>query len=354
MIIIGCDFHTRMQVIAMLDTETGEVVEKRLDHESGEAKAFYEGLKEPALVGIETTGYTRWFAEMLEELGHELVVGEAAKIRAMKTRKQHHDRGDAEHILNLLMRGDFPKIWLPPAEERDVRVLIEHRHQLVELRTRAQNGLQAIALGYGLRRRGRLWSQAGLQELQKIPLREGMARRREDLSKLVRQLTVWIKELDQRIEEEVARREDAQRLMTHPGVGPQTALATVLVLGPAERFPDKLHLTSYLGLIPQEESTGGRQRFGHLTKQGNRLMRFLLVEAAQTASRYDPRLKRAYRRLAFRKGAAIAKVAVARKLAIRLYIMLRDGINYEEFCRRGPQESGRGSHAGMLGDVALV
>jgi transposase len=343
-----------MQVIAMLDTETGEVVEKQLDHESGEAKAFYEGLREAALVGIETTGYTRWFAELMSELGHELVVGEAGKIRAMKTRKQHHDRGDAEHLLNLLVRGDFPKIWLPPAEERDVRVLIEHRHQLVELRTRARNGLQAIALSYGLRRRGRLWSKSGQQELQNLPLREGMGRRREDLSKLVRQLSVWIKELDQRIEEEVARREDAQRLMTHPGVGVQTALATVLVLGPVERFPDDRHLTSYLGLIPQEESSGGRQRFGHLTKQGNRLMRFLLVEAAGIASRYDPRLRRAYRRLAFRKGAQIAKVAIARKLAIRLYIMLRDEIDYEEFCRRGPHGSGRGSHAGMLGDVALV
>jgi transposase len=356
MVIIGCDFHTRFQQIAMLDTETGEVVEKKLEHESGEANRFYAGLRERVLVGIETTGYTRWFAEMLEELGHELVVGEAAKIRAMKTRKQHHDRGDAQHLLNLLVRGDFPKIWLPPAEERDVRVLIEHRHQLVELRTRARNGLQAIALSYGLRRRGRLWSQAGQRELRKLPLREGMGRRREDLTELIRQLNAWIKELDERIEQEVARRGDAQRLMTHPGVGPQTALATVLVLGPVERFPDDRHLTSYLGLIPQEESSGGRQRFGHLTKQGNRLMRFLLVEAAQTASRYDPRLRRAYRRLAFRKGAAIAKVAVARKLAIRLYIMLRDGIDYEEFCRRGPvpDGAGRGSHAGMLGDVALV
>lgn len=345
--IIGCDLHSRMQVIAMLDTETGEVVEKRLEHESGEARAFYEGLKGPALVGIESTGYARWFAEMLAGLGHELVVGEAAKIRARETRKQKHDRRDAEHILNLLVRGDFPKIWLPPAEERDVRVWIEHRHQLVELRTRAQNGLQAIALSYGLRRRRRLWSAAGQQELQKLPLREAMARRRQDLVTLVRQLTVWAKELDQRIAEEVARREDARRLMTHPGVGPQTALATVLVLGPVERFPDDRHLTSYLGLIPQEDSSAGRQRFGHLTKQGNRLMRFLLVEAAGIATRYDAGLRRTYRRLAFRKGAAIAKVAIARKLAIRLYIMLRDGIDYEEFCRRG-------SHAGMLGDRSLA
>jgi len=123
MIIIGCDLHTRSQQIAMLDTETGEVIEKRVDHESGEAKRFYEGLKEPALVGIESTGYTRWFAEMLAELGHELVVGEAGNIRTMEARKQKHDRRDAEHILNLLVRGDFPKIWLPSAEERDGRVL---------------------------------------------------------------------------------------------------------------------------------------------------------------------------------------------------------------------------------------
>ena len=347
MIIIGCDLHTRTQQIAILDTETGEVVEKRLEHESGEAKRFYKGLKEPARVGIETTGYTRWFAELLAAMGHELVVGDAAKIRAMEPRKQKHDRRDAQHLLNLLVRGDFPRLWLPSAEERDVRVLVEHRHQLVELRTRAKNGLQAMALSYGIRRRSRLWSQAGQEELKMIPLRAGMARRREDLLRLLAQLNEWIQELDQRIEQEVARREDAQRLMTHPGVGPLTALGTVLVLGPVERFPDAKHVTSYVGLIPQEESSGSRKRFGHLTKQGNRLLRFLLVEAAQTASRFDPALKRVYRRLAFRKGAASAKVAVARKLLIRLYIMLRDGIDYAEFVRRG-------SHAGMLGDVALV
>jgi transposase len=347
MIIIGCDLHTRTQQIALLDTETGQVVERRLEHENGEAKRFYEGLKERALVGIESTGYALWFAALLAELGHELVVGDAAKIRAMEPRKQKHDRRDAEHLLNLLVRGDFPRLWLPSVEERDVRVLLEHRHQLVELRTRAKNGLQAIALNYGLARRSRLWSEAGQQALQKLPLREGMARRREDLLRLLAQLDSWIHELDQRLQREAEKREAAQRLMTHPGVGPLTALGTVLVLGPVERFPDGRHVTSYVGLIPQEESSGSRQRFGHLTKQGNRLLRFLLVEAAQSASRLDPALKRVYRRLAFRKGHALAKVAVARKLLIRLYIMLRDEIDYAEFVRRG-------SHAGMLGEVALA
>ena len=347
MMIIGCDLHMRIEQIAMLETETGELVEKTLEHDNGEAKRFYEGLKEPALVGVETTGHALWFAQMLGELGHELVVGDAAKIRKMEARQQKHDRRDAEHLLNLLLRGDFPRVWLPSAEERDVRVLVEHRHQWVELRTRAKNGLQAMALSCGLRRRGWLWSQSGQAQLKKLPLREGMAGRRGDLLRLLAQLNRWIQELDPRIEPEVARREDAQRLMTHPGVGPLTARGTVLVLGPVERFPDAQHVTSYVGLIPEEGSSSGRQRFGRLAKQGNRLLRFLLVEAAQTASRLDPGLRRTYGRLAFRKGAASAKVAVARKLAIRLYIMLRDGIDYAEFCRRG-------SHAGMLGDVALV
>jgi transposase len=347
MMIIGCDFHARMQQIAMVDTETGEVTEGQLEHEGEQTRRFYAGLKEPALVGIESTSYTRWFAEMLSELGHQLVVGDAAKIRAKETRKQKHDRRDAEHILNLLVKGDFPKIWLPSAAERDVRVLIEHRHQLVQLRTRAMNGLQAVALNYGLRLRRRLWTKAGEEKLQKLPLREGPAWRRADLLALVGQLNTWVKELDQRLAEEVTRRPDAQLLLTHPGVGDLTALTTVLVLGPVERFPDARHVTSYVGVIPEENSSARRQRFGHLTKQGNRLLRFLLVEAGQTACRFDPGLQRTYRRLVFRKGTAIAKVAVARKLLIRLYIMLRDKIDYEEFCRRG-------SHAGMLGDVALV
>jgi len=110
MLIIGCDFHSRFQQIALLDTETGTVEERRLDHESGEAQRFYAGLEAPALVGIESMGYTQWFEELLAECGHELVVGDAAKIRAKEPRKQKHDRRDAEHLLNLLVKGDFPRL----------------------------------------------------------------------------------------------------------------------------------------------------------------------------------------------------------------------------------------------------
>ncbi|MGH9328505.1 MAG: IS110 family transposase, partial [Terriglobia bacterium] len=313
---------------------------------NGEVRTFYANLPEPARVGIETTGDTLWVAELMSELGHELVVGDAAKIRASEPRKQKYDDRDAWHIMELLAEGRFPRIWLPNAEDRDVRVLLHHRHGLVEIRTRAKNGLQALALSHNLCQGRKLWTAAGQQAFQALKLREAAARRRQDLLQLLAQLNGWIQELDQRLEQEGEKRPDVPRLQTHPGVGLLTALATVVVLGPVERFANGRKVASYLGLIPSEHSSGGRQHFGHLTKQGNRLMRFLLVEAAQSACRYDPELKQDYKRLAFRHGWAKARVAVARKLAIRLYIMLREQIDYAEFVRRG-------SYAGRPG-VALV
>ena len=136
--------------------------------------------------------------------------------------------------------------------------------------------------------------------------------------------------------------------MTHPGVGPVTALAMVLTLGPAERFASAKQVGSYFGLIPREESSGGKQRLGRISKQGSSFLRFLLVEAGQTAARLDPQLKRFYRRLAARKNRSVAKVAVARKLATRLYLMLREQWTYAQLCqavmRVSPSHSVVGKH----------
>jgi hypothetical protein len=122
MMIIGCDLHTRYQQIAMVDTDAGELVERRLEHESGEARAFYAGLTGTVRVGIEATGHTAWFEALLAELGHELWMGDAAKIRAAVVRKQKMDARDAAHLLDMLCTNRFPQIWRPSLEERDLRV----------------------------------------------------------------------------------------------------------------------------------------------------------------------------------------------------------------------------------------
>ena len=333
--IIGVDLHARQQTIAMLDTETGEVVEKTLQHEGEKVREFYAALPSPVRVGIEATGSMHWFLQLMEELGIDCQVGHPARIRAAEPRKQKHDRRDADLLRRLLEENRFPSIWMPPAELRDLRALLQHRHQWVQMRTRVQNGLQAIALSHGLRRGSSLWGQAGQQALESLPLAPHAARRRAALVRLYRCLEEQIEQRDRAVCEQARQRPGARLLMTHPGVGPITALATDVFLGDPTRFADGKALASYAGLIPSEHSSGGRQRLGALSKQGNPLLRFLWCEAAGHAVRVDEELKRFYRRKLVQKGLGKAKVAVARKLGIRLYIMLRDQMDYQEFCRRG-------------------
>jgi transposase len=320
--IIGCDFHPSFQQIAMVDTETGEHEEKRLT--PAEAVLFYRQLQgEPVVVGMEASGNTLWLERLLTGLGHQMRLGDASKIRAMEVRKQKTDRRDAELLLKLLVENRFPEVWVPSLEMRDTRQLLLHRHKLVGMRRQVKNQLQHLALNQGVQKKWKLWSRAGRQVLEELPLRGWTARRRKDLLGWLDQLDQEIVELDRAVEQEARQNAIAQLLQTHPGVGPVTSLAFVLTLGKIERFQYSRQVVSYLGLNPAENSSGGRQRLGGISKQGNPMLRSLLVEAGQSASRGDKDLKRAYQRLKQKKHSAVAKVMVARKLAVRLYWMWR-------------------------------
>ena len=345
--IVGCDLHARQQSIAMLDTETGELTEKSLRHEGNAVREFYAALKGPVLMGIEATGSMQWFLELLEELRIECRVGHPAKIRAAETRKQKHDRRDALLILDLLERDRFPAIWMPTTEQRDLRTLLRDRHQWVKMRARLQHTLQAIALNHALRKGSALWSQAGQTALQSLPLPPYTSQRRGELLSLYAQLQKRIQELDKEVEAQAQQRPQACRLLTHPGVGPVTALATEIFLGDPSRFATANQVASYIGMIPSEHSSGKRQRLGKMSKQGNSLLRYLWTEAVMHAVAKDPELKRFYRRKLIQKGMGKARIAAARKLGIRLWIMMRDQIDYEEFCRRGKLRQTGEAHAGM-------
>jgi transposase len=238
-------------------------------------------------------------------------------------RKQKTDVLDARHILNLLLANRFPRIWIPSPAERDVRQLLRHRHKLVGLRTSVRNQLHGLAMGQGVYRKRKLWAAGGRSELEALTLDPWASRRRRELLAVLDLLDPSLAELDRAVAREAEQHPAARYLMEQPGVGPVTALMFVLTIGPVERFRRSKQVVSYLGLNPRESSSGGRQRLGAISKQGNSMARFLLVEAAQTAARYDEELRRDYQRLKFRRGTAVAKVAIARKLAVRLYWKLR-------------------------------
>jgi transposase len=331
--IIGCDYHPSWQQICWLETRTGETGEQKLEHASGQAEGFYRQLAEPALIGMESTGNCQWFVELLAAAGHELWVGDAARIRASEARQQKHDRRDAALLLQLLVEGRFPRIWTPSGEEKDLRQLLMHRYKLVRIRAQVKNELQHLALNQGVSRKRKLWSQAGERVLRELPLRPWAGRRREDLFKVKALLNEQIDALDAAAVEAAQRDERAKLLMTQPGVGPITSLAFVLTIGDVRRFARGKQVASYLGLIPREYSSGGKQRLGSISKQGNRFLRMLLVEAAQVAVRCDPGMRAEYAHRCHRKAKGVAKVAAARKLAIRLYWMLRTQTSYPEVVR---------------------
>ena len=273
--------------------------------------------------------------------------GDAAKIRAKRVRKQKTDREDARHILKLMLKDDFPRIWVASWDNRDLRQLLWHRHRMVQARTRIMNQLQAVALNEGLRWKKRLWRESGREQLQSLRLAPWASRRRQDLLEVLDRINPTIDVLTQAIEQEAEKCPEAQRLMTHPGVGPLTALAFLLIIGEANRFACGKQIASYLGLVPAEDSSGERRRLGHISKQGNSLLRFLLVEAAQATVRSDPRWRNQFFHLAMRRGRKIAKVAMARRLAVRLYWMWRRGWNYEQLEQFGSHVGQRGNPHGV-------
>ena len=239
MMLIGVDYHPSFQQIAFFIEETGECGERQLNHSDGEAERFYRDLHKRGIqvrVGMEATGYSRWFERLLAELGFELWIGDPAEIKTRRVKKQKTDRKDAQLLLRLMREHTFPKIWVPSPENRDLRQLLWHRHRLVQMRTRMMNQLQALAMNEGVRRKTRLWSEQGRSVLEKLDLAPWASRRRRELLELLDRIDPVIEELTTAAEREARKRPEVARLMTHPGVGPLTALAFVLIIGTPERF----------------------------------------------------------------------------------------------------------------------
>ena len=271
MMLIGGDCHPSFQTIAFLIEETGEFDEQELSHSDGQAEKFYRGLKQRGIcvrVGMEATGYSRWFERLLAELGFEVWIGDPAEIKTKRVKKQKTDRGDIRLLLRLMRQDNFPRIWVPDPENRDLRQRLWHRHRLVQMRTRIMNQLQALAMNEGYRWKKKLFSEQGRAQLEKLWLAPWASRRRQELLELLDRMNPTIEELTAAVEREARKRPEVLRLMTHPGVGPLTALAFVLIIGTWQRFPRGKQMGNYVGMIPSEDSSAMRQRLGHYHRAG--------------------------------------------------------------------------------------
>jgi transposase len=334
-IYIGVDFHARQQTICYLKTETGELVTRELKHQDkDQVRGFYAAFTGHVVIGLEASGYSPWFEAMLEQLNCEVWLGDATEIRRRARWRQKNDRRDAELILDLMVHNEFPRLHRPAVASREVLRMLRYRQKLTKIRTMSKNSLQALALQAGLAKGKHLFTESGKQEFSLALMSPVMHWQREHWLQLLEPLNQQLMETMAWFKEQARGDVRVARLRTHPGIGLLTALCIVHSLEPVSRFRNQRKVAAYAGFDPVERSSADRKHFLGISKAGSRLLRYLLVEAAHTAVRYDENLKRFYKRLAERRGRPKAKVAAARKLLIRAYIMLRDEIDYAEFQRR--------------------
>ncbi len=331
---IGVDFHPHQQTVAWCDTETGETDLQTLPHDLKQVKEFYQSFA-PAIVAIEATSKAIWFEDLLADSDHQLLVGNPTLIRKRATSRHKSDKRDAELILNLLLKDEFPALWRRSRANNQVLDILKARLNLVRMRTRTYNQLQALAHNFGLPK-GRMRSKY-FQELIQVAETDEVGRMQrqqlfdllDHLSKQIEQTEIWLKaqaELDSQV----------QLLLTQKGVGYLTALCLVNTIGDIHRFskPSK-QVPAFIGIEPLGNESAGKHKTTKISRAGSSLARFLLGQSANIVARYDPPFKAFYKRLAKKKPKPVAKTATARKVLVKLVIMMRDNISAQEFDQRG-------------------
>jgi transposase len=332
-IYIGVDFHPHQQTVSYCRSEEGEVYQASIVHNIEQVRRFYAQFSD-AVIGIEASCSAAWFEQLVKHLGHELLLGNPALIRARARSRHKSDRRDADLILDLLLKGEFPALWRRPTQSNAILEQLRFRHSLVKQRTQICNRLQALAHSVALPKKS-IQTKRARVALMQAPMSETQSFQRTQLFELRDDLSARIKAIESWLAEKAAGDGKVELLRSHCGIGILSALAVVHTLGDVSRFSSSKQAVAFAGLDPLERSSAGKTRYGSISKAGSVQLRQLLGQAIQTVTRRDAELKAFYKRLAARRSKSVAKVAATRKLLVRLFIMLRDEIDYQEFKRRG-------------------
>ncbi|WP_249011261.1 IS110 family transposase [Conexibacter sp. DBS9H8] len=309
----------------MLDEQGELTLSKRIVNDRD---TFRELLGDPASahVVLEATYGWEWLAELLEEAGYDLHLAHPLRTRAIAAARVKTDAIDAKTLAQLLRAGFLPEAYIAPRELRDLRELLRHRATLTRMRSAIKNRVHAILAKHGIANEySDLFGKGGRELLTNLELRDAPRRRLDSLLALIEDFDREINDTTTEIEQR-AKLDDRVEVLTQiRGVGRYTAMLIVAEVGDVHRFPTARHLCAWAGLTPSVRSSDGKARIGHITRQGSPALRWALVEAAQKITTGSGPLREKYERIAKRRGAKIAKVAIAREILTLAFYGLRDG-----------------------------
>jgi len=331
-IYIGLDLHRKYSQVAVMDSSGRVLEEGRLENEREEIEGYFSGLSGEVKVAVEATGNWYWLVDLLESCGCEVWLAHPKNVKAIASAKIKTDKIDAR-VLGHLLRTDYlPTAYIPSVAVRDRRELLRYRCFLVRHRTSLKNRLHSLIAKRGISHPfSDLFGKAGREWLCQLELPDIYLEEIEGIMEIIDQLEMKVKGLEKKIRERVEEDHLALLLLSVPGVGYFSSLLILAEIADIDRFCDAKHLCSYAGLVPSVHSSGGKTRYGRITKEGSGWLRWVLIQAVPKAIKKDPHLQRYYQDLTKKHGKKIAKVAVARKLLKSIYHMLKRKEPYNPF-----------------------
>jgi transposase len=328
MISIGLDVHQNSTALCQVNSSGKRVSERVIRGGYHAVRDELAKLRRPFRVAFEAScGYGTLHDLLAElEMAKEIRVAHPAQLQLICRSKTKNDRADARKIATLLYIDELPLVHVPSIDCRAWRGFIEHRRRLVDKRTRVKNQIQALLRSLGIKRRG-LWSKAGMKWLEELALPTVLDElKRESLLSELRLLNQEVQKAEEALDKIAAKDWRAVLLMTIPGVGPRTAEAVAAYIDDPERFSSIKSIGKYFGVVPMQDASGGRNRLGHITREGPATVRKLITQAAWQAIRGSARLEEFYqkKRDGQKQRTGIALIATAHKMLRIMLAMLRN------------------------------
>lgn len=324
--VIGLDQHKYFSQVAVMDEKGAIIKEHKLSHKDKESISQYlSPFKGDSKVAMESTGNWTWMCDLLEKEGFEVHLSHPLKTRLICEAKVKTDKVDARMLAHLLRADLLPESYIAPLEVRQERQKLRYRLSLVKMRTALKNRIHGLLeqLGVTVPPVTDLFGKEGIAWLRTVHLDGSYLMSLEGYLRLIDELNLLIHEMDVEIKRSLKDNQSASLLDTIPGIGILTSHLLIAEIGPIDRFPSAKKLCSYAGLVPSVHQSGQTSYNGRITKQGSRYIRWAMIEAAQKAYLKDASLSKFYHKLCAKKGRSKAIVALARKMLVIAYNVLK-------------------------------
>jgi len=327
---VGLDVHKNFIQGCVLDKEGKVILEQKLRNEPHSMDLFLSNITQDSKIALESCSCWQYVYDYLYDAGYkELVLANPSRVRLIATSRKKTDKHDAKVLADLLRMNMLPESYAPPLDVRYERQITRHRLSLVRLRADVKRKVNALLLRHGYQHEySDLFGKVGMQQLYSLDLPMCDRFELDNYLKTIDFFTEKINSTQDRVEDFVKYNPQARLLMSIKGIDYYSALMISAEIGDVRRFNSAKKIISYAGLNPSISQSGDKCYVGHISKQGNNNLRWILVECANIAVMHDSNLALFYNRIKKRKNHKVAVVATARKLLAIIYAMLMNNRNY--------------------------